>query len=250
MTPQDLVKAWPDGVPGAGTLTLTLDPRAAAQPIVLEIIAERFSGLARALTATYTRFEPDFAITLRSTILNGTRWDVNFAFSYPATDVMTHLLNALHSIAADAGGDLFTDVNVTAAPNSALAHRMILPETLPTKVVNEDRIPLEPASLATLLGASVYAIVPPQSSQSYDTHLDAVIALSALVEEGCFGLSNKENDLSSPIVGSNEAGTETHIGVTGFRGDLALCNVLAAMSQRMFGLPNPPTIVIAHEDLF
>lgn len=250
MTFHDLVDAWPNGVPSAGTLTLTLEPRAAEQPAILDIIAERFLGLARALTAMYAQFEPDFAFKLQTGTPIGTRWDVSFAFSNPATDVMAHLLNALHGIAADAGGDLFTDVNVTAAHNSTFAHRMILPETAQSNIVNDDRTPLAQTNIQTLLGASVYAIVPPQSHQSYDVHLDAMIALSALVEEGCFGSSYRENDLSSPIVGSNETGTETHIGVTGFRGETALCNILAAMAQRMFGLSNPPTIVIAHEDLF
>lgn len=250
MTPQDLVEAWPAGVPGAGTLTLTLNPQATEHPIILEIIETRLAGLAQCLTKMFALFESDFSITVQSGTLIGTRWDFTFSFSCPATDAMTHLLNALHSIAADAGGDLFTDVNVTTAPNSPLTHRMILPETLPTTVVDEEFKPIDPSAFTNLVGASVYAVLPPQLLLSDDTKLDAMIALSALVEEGCFGALDAENDLSSPIVGSNETDKETHIGVTGFRGDIALCNVLAAMSQKMTGLTHPPAIVIAHEDLF
>ena len=241
MTPDALRRAWPEGVPSVGRFALTLDPRVAEAPILIEIITARAEALSQAISRGMQVVDPDFELRIApGGAPDGLFWALDFQMSRPAVDAMAYVINGMASIDLDAGGGMFTAVDVQGATEAHWDTASIWPEI--------GTIDPETDRNEGLQGAAVYAVLP------IETHLDealaqaAMTALSVMVEEGCFGHAEQENDLSAAIWGTNPDGTERHIGVTGYRGEPELARAVSALTLILTGQPHPPRVVIDSND--
>lgn len=249
MTPDALRSTWLDGVPSAGHLILTFDPRVSAQDVLVDVINTRMAILASTLLRGLQHADKDLSLMLdpvgpvRENTLR-----FAYAFSRPALDAMAYLLSGVEAMDRDAGG-LLTALDVTSSDGAQWGAGTVLPQITDVTPRDAMRRPLSNPQAKDLLGAAVVLVIPNPPNIDEGRALHAMRDLAAMVEEGCFGPSDAANDLSEAVVGHDPDKTELHMGVTGYRCEPELCRALVAVTASALGLqPGADPLVIISDD--
>ncbi len=248
MTPNVLMQAWDKGLPLRGQLQLTLSPRVAGNAQLCELVAIRFDILAEVVTKAIAVFQPGFALTVVPQPQRGEDWVFDFALSDAATDAMALLLSGLDAVSRSMGGDLFTKADVRGHDDALVPHQLAM-LAVPDPVLSDAKgAPLTPAILPKMRGAEVFVSLPVTVTFDNKRMWDALLALSSLVEEGCFDPDDLDDDrpFVTPLIGHDPTGQWHNIGLDFFPGSAAIGPVLISFVSQVLGRApgSQPTLTI------
>ena len=237
MTPSVLMQAWEKGLPLRGQFQLTLSPRVVGNAQLCELVAIRFDILAEVVTKAIAVFQPGFALTVVPQPRRGADWAFDYALSHPATDAMALLLSGLDAVSRSMGGDLFTNVDVRGHDDALVPHQLAMLPVPEPALQGADGAPLTPATLPKMRGAEVFIALPATARFDNKKMWDALLALSSLVEEGCFDPADLDDErpFVTPLIGHDPTGQWHNIGLNFFPGDAAIGPVVVSFVSRVLG---------------
>lgn len=254
MTPDDLIQAWPDGVPQDGHIVVTLHSWVAENTEFVEVLDENIRILGEALTKAFGLFQDGFGFALEPQGLRDAVWTLGFSTTHPASDVIAYCLNGVMAVLSGFEEPMYSDLRVQGGAGAPVPHKQLIVQRPAPMILDTARNPVAPEAFAELQMMSIFVELPQGSTMDEAGMETAMWAIAEFLDVGVFdlpGFPQDAYDLAEPSVGYDVEGMHPQIGVAGFRGDGSFAPVLIAAIETVLGatLQNP-VVVIEDEGLY